>query len=93
MRIPKGTQTLVDKLGQVKAQIADLEKQEATLRQQLIDLGIDEADGKLFHCTVSRYTLELVDYKAICEVRPPSRYLRRKYTSEQERVTVKVTSR
>ncbi len=84
---------IVDELGQVKAQIANLEKREAELRQAIIDSGESEAEGDLFRATVSETITTKIDYKAVCEKLGPSTQLLTAHTSHSDRVTVKVVSR
>jgi hypothetical protein len=87
------TAELVDELGTVKAEIADLEKREERLRAALIAAGVSEAEGTLFRCTVSHGSVERVDWKAVAEKCQPSRQLVVAHTSMSERTTVKVVSR
>ncbi len=44
----------VDQLGNIKAQIADLEEQEKLLRDQVVATGQKEVEGDLFRATVSQ---------------------------------------
>jgi hypothetical protein len=44
---------IVDQLGHINAQIAELEEQKAALRQQIIDRGEKEIEGEMFRATVS----------------------------------------
>jgi hypothetical protein len=94
---PADIKKAVDSLGVLKAQIASLEEKEEALRQQIIDSGLDAADGDFFHCTVSRSDFTKVDYKAIIDEAkiPPRRLhnLMAAHTEIKERTTVKVTSR
>ena len=45
---------LVDRLGDIKAQIADLKRIEADLAARLADSGADAIDGRFFRATVSQ---------------------------------------
>ena len=45
---------IVDQLGNIKAQIADLEEQEKALRDQIVARGEKEVEGDLFRATVSQ---------------------------------------
>jgi hypothetical protein len=93
MRTLDDPRMLVDQLGCIKAQIADLEKQEKAIRAQLIDTGHGAIEGELFRATVSRSEVERVDWKAVAEKCEPSRQLIAAHTLHDERVTVKVVSR
>lgn len=44
---------IVDRLGDIKAQIADLKKVEADLIARITDAGADAIDGRAFRATVS----------------------------------------
>ena len=48
------TAAIVDRLGDVKAQIADLKKIEAELAARLIEAGEDAIDGRAYRATVSQ---------------------------------------
>lgn len=87
--------SLVDRLGDVKAEIADLEKKEKELRDEFVSLGLDSADGSLFHATVSRYDRVTTDWKALKEEYHPPKFLEmvEKHSRSTPAVTVKVFSR
>ncbi len=58
---------LVDELGSLKAEIAELEAREKTLRDELVARGAGEVDGDLYRATVSeavRWTLDSAKVKA-----------------------------
>jgi hypothetical protein len=95
---------VVDKLGQVKAEIADLEVTEKQLRDQIVETGLTEAKGKLFRATVSVSEMIKVDYRAVVEelqsklannkvVISLVSQLLKQYTDTTSRTTVKVVSR
>jgi N-methylhydantoinase B/oxoprolinase/acetone carboxylase alpha subunit len=44
---------IVDRLGDIKAQIADLKKIEADLVARITEVGADAIDGRIFRATVS----------------------------------------
>jgi hypothetical protein len=92
-RLPSDPRMLVDQLGCIKAQIADLEKQEKSVRDALADSGLSEIEGELFRATVSRSEVAKVDWKTIAEKCEPSRQLIAAHTTSDERVTVRVVSR
>lgn len=92
--------TLVDRLGQVKADIADLKANESSLRDQIVaeltSLGEKEFDGELFHAIMSQGDVKQVDWKAVVAALPSSARLTRLInanTSVEERTTLKVNSR
>lgn len=82
-----------DELGQVKARIAELEKEETRLRDQLVEFGAEAVEGSLFRVTVSRYESESINWKEIAAELKPTPKLVAKHTTTKERVTVKVNSR
>lgn len=57
--------TAVDELGNIKAQIAVLEKREKALTDALKATGNDSFEGTLWDCTVSRSERESVDTKSL----------------------------
>jgi hypothetical protein len=84
---------VVDRLGQVKARLADLHAEEEALKGRLTEAHIDSLEGRLFRATVSRYEQTCVDYAGLVEqLAPPARLVRR-FTSTSERTTVRVVSR
>lgn len=91
-----GVAVLVDQLGRVKARIADLEAEEARIRQEIVDSGVQVAEGRLFRCTVSAVATDRIDYKGVVEALPHTPQLQRlvrKHTEELNYTTVKVFSR
>ena len=85
--------TIVDKLGAVKAQVAELKKKEDSLRQCLIDSGITEVEGKLFRGSVSTYSQNRIDYAALLEYLTVDAKTIAKYTYGVDQVRVKVSAR
>lgn len=86
----------VDKLGQIKADIADLKIVEGLLRQQLIDAELPEIDGKLFRATVNTHDRVCIDYECVIDHLPKTALLKKlvkQYTSKSEVTTVKVVAR
>ncbi len=58
---------LVDQLGAIKAELADVKAREDELKAQLIARGLPEAEGALFRATVSqgvRWTLDVERVRA-----------------------------
>jgi hypothetical protein len=55
------TTQLVDELGRVKAEAAEIEMCEKTLKTELIARGVTEAEGALFCATVSQALRETID--------------------------------
>ena len=83
----------VDRLGEVKSQIAELEKLAEILKETLVESGETEVEGSLFRATVVRATVTKVDWKSVAEYLKPSSQLLTAHTSESERTTVRVVSR
>ena len=52
---------IVDELGQVKAEAAEIEMREKALKAALIARGITEAEGALFRATVTEALRETID--------------------------------
>lgn len=56
---------LADELGALKADIADLETRERSIRDELVARGIPEAEGALFRVTVSEAVRWTIDSKSV----------------------------
>lgn len=87
--------SIVDQLGQLKAQIASLRAQEEALKALLVDSGLPFADGHLFRAAITRMEARpSIDWRAIAEHLNPSRQLVTAHTSWGEPfVTVRVSAR
>lgn len=88
---------IVDKLGELKAQISELTTQEKDLKAVLVDSGETAIEGDLFRATVSRYTQEVRDdeLKARIEeliVEHLSRQYLSAHTVDAPRTTVKLVA-
>ncbi len=84
---------IVDQLGALKAQQADLKKRAGTLQAQLVEAGVTEADGALYRATISTHDVVTVDWKAVAEKLEPSYQLITAHTSVADRTTVKIVAR
>lgn len=56
---------LVDELGVLKAQIAELATRETAIKKQLIEAGFPEVDGVLYRATVNKTVRETLDMDAV----------------------------
>jgi len=56
--------SLVDSLGMLQAQIADLEKQEKDLKAKIANEGVGAYEGSVFRATVSVYERETLNMAA-----------------------------
>lgn len=56
---------LADRLGALKAEIAQLEGRDKALRDELLRRGISDVEGRLFHATVSNAARWTLDTKAV----------------------------
>ncbi len=83
----------IDRLGRIKAQMADLETEHEKLRQRIIAAGIEEAEGKLFRATVSHSQVPTIDYKGLLEKLAPPKRIVTRFTSIREQVRVNVVAR
>jgi hypothetical protein len=61
----------IDALGHLKAQIADLQRQEKELREVLVENGPGAYEGDLFRATVSESERETLDMAAVREKLSP----------------------
>ena len=84
---------LVDRLGLIRAQIAQLREQERTLVDEIKALGVDALDGDYYHVAVVRGEREQIDWKAIAAKLRPSRQLITAHTRHVPYVQVRVTAR
>jgi hypothetical protein len=86
---------VADRLGQIKAQLADLKKEEGKLKQELIDSGLAVVEGSFYRVAVTESEGKtLVDWKKIAEKFSPSRQLVKANTSIGEAYfTVRVSAR
>ncbi len=55
----------VDRLGQIKKQINDLEKKMLEIREELLEAGIQEAQGRIYQVEFKEVDTTRVDWKAI----------------------------
>lgn len=87
--------SLVDQLGQLKAQIAALRLQEASLKALLGESGLAVAEGLQFRAAISHIDAKpTIDWRAIAEHFNPSRQLVTAHTTWGEpSVTVRVSAR
>ncbi len=85
---------IVDDLGRLKAEIADLEVRKGELEDVLVESGAAEIDGRLFRATVSIYDRATVAWKKIANKLNASRQLIKANTADPvEVITVKVVAR
>jgi hypothetical protein len=87
---------LTDRLGNIKAQIADLKILESELRDALIATGVSEAEGQLFRATISQYDYDQIDWKVVVESLEKTPEVKRaiaRNTCEKSKTQVKVVSR
>lgn len=82
-----------DRLGAVRAQIADLEKVEAELKAEIIALGVSSLSGALFDATVVEQERAVTAWKDIAIKAGASRQLISANTKKIEVVSVKTTAR
>lgn len=92
------TAAIVDRLGDIKAQIADLKKIEADLVARVTDAGVDAVDGRFFRATVSqvaeRQTLDVKAAEAkLRELGVDGRWFSKNQKVSKAYTTVKVVAR
>jgi len=85
----------VDRLALIKAQIANLKREEDQLKDLLIDSGLESVEGQLHRAALSYCAgRELIDWKTIAAKLVPSRQLIAAHTSTGEPFyTVRVSAR
>ena len=81
----------IDRLGYLKAQIADLKKEESALREVMLEQGPGAYEGEIFRATVSTSERETLDMAAVRE--KLSDQFIRAHTNVTESTTVRVVAR
>lgn len=82
---------LIDRLGELKAKIAELQSEEKALKTEIINLGEGAHDGDLFRATVSFSERETLDMEAVREKLSPQ--FIRAHTNLTPVTTVRVVAR
>lgn len=82
---------LVDQLGNLKADIANLTTKEKAIKDKLIAAGAAEIDGNIFRATISRGERCTLDMDAVRAKLSPQFIAA--HTKETPTVTVRVTAR
>ena len=84
----------VDRIGQLKAEIAERETKINQIRAELEDAGLSEIDGHAYRVTFSTSARTVTDWKTIAERFKPSPQLIRRHTTTGDPVTrMNVTAR
>ncbi len=83
---------LVDRLGEVRAEMKVLKDEAALIEGVLKATGDDRIDGDYFAATVSRFERATTAWKKIAEKLKASDYLRKVNTKVSEVCTVKVVA-
>ena len=80
----------VDRLGEIRALIADLNEESKALKESLIENEVEDLDGKLFNVKITSYDVERVDYRGIVEEYdfPAATWKNHTSVNTQTRVTV-----
>ena len=82
---------LVDELGQLQAEIADLAERASAIKETLIEAGQGAYEGNTFRATVSKSTRETLDMEAVREKLSPQ--FIRSHTNCRPFVSVRVVAR
>jgi N-methylhydantoinase B/oxoprolinase/acetone carboxylase alpha subunit len=83
--------TAIDRLGELKAQIAELEREADKLKDIVRELGAGAYEGERYRATVSMFDRETLDMEAVREKLSPQ--FLRAHTRVKEVTVVKVTAR
>ncbi len=83
--------TAIDRLGELKAQIADLQREEKALKAIMTEIGPGAYEGDLFRVTVSSFERETLDMEAVRAKLSPQ--FIRAHTTVTPVTAVRVTSR
>lgn len=87
------TKYQVDRLGALKAQIAELKMEHDKIVDLLKEAGTDVYDGNLFEANVFPQTKSLTDWEDVARALKAKPALIRKHTRLVETLVCKVTSR
>lgn len=93
---PKSLRTLksyVDKLGNLKAQIRELEEEVGVLRAEILKSEQDKIVGKLFKANVINYSCTMISWKSIVEESDIPQSLIDQHTNVQERSRITLAVR
>ena len=88
MTTEKTPADLVDDLGFLKAQIAELTNQETELKAKLSALGLEKIDGHLYSCTISQTKTTRLESDKVRAFLTPSQIAACSKTTEGIRVAV-----
>ena len=84
----------VDRIGELRAEIAERETKINQIRAELEDAGLSEFDGHAYRVTFSTSARTVTDWKTIAERFKPSPQLIRRHTTTGDPVTrMNVTAR
>lgn len=86
------TSKIADKMGAIKAQIAQLQAEEKELKDALLNAGITEAKGYFFRVKVVEQDRTTVNYKAVLKKLKPSAQLMAAHTTHSHCVSFRVTA-
>jgi hypothetical protein len=89
----KALPKIVDELGLLKAEIADLTEKRADLEQILKDSGKDAIDGKIYRATISRFSQLKVAWQKIAVKLEASRQIIKANSSRTDVVRVNTNTR
>lgn len=90
-KLQNDLEAIVDRLGEVKAMIANLCNEEAAIKEQLIDTGLPDIDGELFHVNISTSERITLNAEKVRMFLTPSQI--QKCQKVKEVTTVRVTAR
>lgn len=91
VQIPKTTAQLVDRIGELRAQIAPTQELLKALEAELKSRGPGAYQGVLWDANVSNYTRETLDMAAV-RAKLSAQFIRA-HTNETEVTTLRVTAR
>ena len=86
-------QKLVDRLGELKAEVAELKTEEQAIKDVLIEAEVEAIEGRHYRACVSLSEVERIDYRKIIERLHPSHQLITAHTERYNRATIRVTAR
>ncbi len=84
---------LVDTLGQLNAEMAELKNDADRIKKQLIEAGVTPVEGDYYRATVVTSNRTYIDWKTIAEKLEPSRQLVTAHTTVKPVNSVRVVAR
>ena len=84
---------LVDEMGEIKAQIAELNQRQSEIKELLSESGEEKIEGKLFCVKITHFTRKSVDTKQLYEDYGFDDDVLSEYTTEDDQTRLTISHR